>query len=115
MFVLQDGSFRLTVSRPVVYDYVEFGKSAKVLADCALVPVELASEVTDRRNALTMLIEMLNNGKATVSEDVSRILPAQDKHIRVPAGVEITRELVLLENSLSNATVRWTASVGIGL
>lgn len=115
VFVLQDGSFRLTVSLPFIRDNVEFGESAKILADCALVSIELASEVTNRFDVLTVLIEVLDDGKAAVGEDVAPVLPAQDEDIRVSSGIEIGCELVLLENSLGDAIVRWAASAGIGL
>lgn len=113
VFVLQHRSLRFTVARSFVLDNVEFGKATKILADRAFIAVELAREVANRFDAFAVLIEVLDEGKTALGEDITSILSTQDEDVRVSPGIEVGGERILLEYSFSDAVIRWRISTEI--
>jgi hypothetical protein len=102
VFVFQNGTFRVAVALPHVLDDVKIGESVKVLADCALVPVESASEVADGFD-VAMTVEIADKFETAFREDVAAVLPPQDEDVRVSLRIQVAGKLVLLENPLVDA------------
>jgi hypothetical protein len=76
VFVLQDRPFRLAVTFSLVFDDVEFGKSAKILTDRAFVAVEFAREIADRFNLITVSVKIADEFEAALGENIASVLPS---------------------------------------
>jgi hypothetical protein len=113
--VLQNRAFRRSLTVVLIVDDIELGKTVQILADRAFISVKRASESAHRSNILAVLIEVVDEFPAAVSEDITSVLPTNDQDVRVPLGVEGSTELVLLEKPLTDLLALCPGRLGTGL